>query len=97
MDSHDPITSVTSHAHVTASRSCIPTEDSTHGQLWFFYSLTLNGPLSSLPIHSENWPEHGSWYVSLKKDFVDLGCCDYMLASVQPVMESSLDHYQSPE
>lgn len=47
-------------------------ERGTHGQLRFFCSLTLRGPLSALPIHSENRTEHSLWYVSLKKDAVDL-------------------------
>lgn len=75
MDSRDPITSLTSHGCVSASRSCIPTADSTHGPLWFFCSLTLSRSPSSLPVHSESRTEHGSWYVSLNKDFVHLLCC----------------------
>lgn len=74
MDSRDPITSVTSHCCVCLQILRSHSRHSTHGQVLFFCSLTLGGPPGALPIHSESRTDHGSWYVSLKKDCVDLWC-----------------------
>lgn len=71
MDSRDPITSVTSHCCLSASRSFNPSPDSEHDQVWFLCSLNVSRTLRSVTVHSGSRTEHVSWYVSLQKDFVD--------------------------
>lgn len=54
MDSRDPITSVTSHC-VSASRSGIPTVDSTHGQVCFlmFFNFEKTSEFPANPFRGQ--------------------------------------------
>lgn len=91
MDSRDPITSVTSHRCVSASRSCIPTVDSAHGQACFFCSLTLSRPLSSpaRPFREQGWVRF--MVCVFKKGFCPSVVLSYSVLCLFRVMGESID------